>query len=315
MEPSPRRIEIFAPFGEAFETTKRILFQPFNFTKWLVIGFAAWLTTLFGGGFSFNYRRSIGHNDWNWNAQGHGNWLHNLPPWVLPVAIGGGLLVLALLVLVLWLQSRGRFIFTDCIVHNRGAIVAPWREYRAEGNSYFLFQLAVTFGCMLVFGGLGILFFFGWFRKNLLLPLPVLILLAVIFVLIAILLRFILVLMAPVMYRRRCRALEAFRAVWSLITGDPLIFLLFGLFYCLLLIASAMIGCLAVCLTCCIVAIPYVGTVLLLPLVMFLFTYQLCFLRQFGDSWDVWAVVRPSEPPTLPPTLPVPPVQQPPPSA
>ena len=43
MEPSEPRIEIFAPFGEAFETTKKILFQPFNLAKWFVIGFAAWL--------------------------------------------------------------------------------------------------------------------------------------------------------------------------------------------------------------------------------------------------------------------------------
>ena len=30
MEPSEPHIEIFAPFGEAFETTKKILFQPFD---------------------------------------------------------------------------------------------------------------------------------------------------------------------------------------------------------------------------------------------------------------------------------------------
>ena len=47
MEPTPPRIEIFAPFGEAFELTKKILFQPFDLAKWLVIGFSAWLATFF----------------------------------------------------------------------------------------------------------------------------------------------------------------------------------------------------------------------------------------------------------------------------
>jgi hypothetical protein len=37
------KIEIFEPFGAAFELMKRILFQPFDFAKWLVIGFAAFL--------------------------------------------------------------------------------------------------------------------------------------------------------------------------------------------------------------------------------------------------------------------------------
>jgi hypothetical protein len=45
------KIEIFKPFGEAFELMKKILFQPFDFKKWCVIGFAAFLTYLNGGGF------------------------------------------------------------------------------------------------------------------------------------------------------------------------------------------------------------------------------------------------------------------------
>jgi hypothetical protein len=49
------KIEIFKPFGEAFELMKKILFQPFDLGKWLVIGFAAFLASLSGGsGYSFN---------------------------------------------------------------------------------------------------------------------------------------------------------------------------------------------------------------------------------------------------------------------
>ena len=43
------KIEIFKPFGEAFELMKKILFQPFDLKKWLVIGFAAFLASLAGG--------------------------------------------------------------------------------------------------------------------------------------------------------------------------------------------------------------------------------------------------------------------------
>ena len=62
------KIEIFKPFGESFELMKKILFQPFNLSKWLVIGFAAWLANLGGGGGgagNFNYpdnRREDAHN-------------------------------------------------------------------------------------------------------------------------------------------------------------------------------------------------------------------------------------------------------------
>ena len=55
MNGSEPKIEIFKPFGEAFELMKKVLFKPFEFKKWLVIGFAAWLANL-GGVSGFNYR-------------------------------------------------------------------------------------------------------------------------------------------------------------------------------------------------------------------------------------------------------------------
>jgi hypothetical protein len=40
MNGTESKIEIFKPFGEAFELMKKVLFQPFDLKKWLVIGFA-----------------------------------------------------------------------------------------------------------------------------------------------------------------------------------------------------------------------------------------------------------------------------------
>jgi hypothetical protein len=100
--------------------------------------------------------------------------------------------------------------------------------------------------------------------------------------------------------------MEAFRDTLALISGYPGPFILFVLFYIVLVVATAAIGCAAACVTCCIVAIPYIGTVILLPLVMTLYAFPLCFLRQFGDQYDAWAVVKPE----LPPSPPAPPVQE-----
>ncbi len=309
---SQPRIEIFAPFGEAYELTKKILFQPFDLAKWLVLGFAAWLATFFSGG-GFNYRGWKGNQNWNWKSLPHGPFsVHEAQPWVIPVFFIVLLFALALIALLLWLNARGRFMFTDCIVRNRGAIVAPWREYHAEGNRYFVFQIVITFCSMIVFGGLALIFVLGHYWGATVLPLTLLILLAVGFVLVGVVLALVLRFMVPVMYRQRCDAMAAFWQVWALITANVGIFLLFALFYIVIYIAGAMIGCLAACVTCCIAALPYVGTVILLPVVTCLFAYPLCFVRQFGDAFDVWAVVRPEEPP--PPAPPIPPVQEPPPA-
>ncbi|HST29598.1 MAG TPA: hypothetical protein VLK27_02020, partial [Chthoniobacterales bacterium] len=134
MNGGEQKIEILKPFGEAFEVTKGILFQPFNFEKWLVIGFAAFLTGHFTGS-GFNV--PLG----NFPSR-HANQTFYYPDFeqwkpMLPALIGvSGLLVL--IVVLTWLRARGNFIFTDCIARNRAAIAEPWREYRPEGNSYFL---------------------------------------------------------------------------------------------------------------------------------------------------------------------------------
>src|SRR5438552_16678985 len=54
MNENGSKIEIFKPFSESFELMKKILFQPFDLKKWLVIGFAAFLASL-SGGFSLSF--------------------------------------------------------------------------------------------------------------------------------------------------------------------------------------------------------------------------------------------------------------------
>src|SRR5207249_9340168 len=142
MNGSEPRIEIFRPFGEAFELMRKILFQPFDLRKWLVIGFAAWLANLGGGGFNYPDNRR--------DAQKLKETIGQIPQPVLIIAICILVcFVLLLIVLVAWLRARGRFIFVDCIVKNRGAIRDPWPEFQKEGNSYLLFSLLAGVGFML----------------------------------------------------------------------------------------------------------------------------------------------------------------------
>jgi hypothetical protein len=109
------------------------------------------------------------------------------------------------------------------------------------------------------------------------------------------------------MYRRRCRAYEAFRAVTALIAANPGEILLYCLFLIVLALATVIVACLATCATCCIAAIPYIGTVILLPVFVLLRSFSLLFLRQFGPDYDVWAnFVPPEFLPILSPALPAP---------
>ena len=295
------KIEIFKPFGEAFELTKKILFQPFDVKKWFVIGFAAWLANLGGGvgGFNYQYNRRE-------DVQKLNEAISQIPH---PILVTGVcvliLFVLVLIVLFAWLRARGRFMFIDCVVKNRGAIVEPWRAFQKEGNSYFLFSLAVGLGlfafAVLLAAPLILLvvkgryyFFIHRDQLNIYLISAIaawaflVILLVLVWSLMA---NFI----VPVMYIQRCRASKSFGIVARLVAAQPGEILLYCLFLIVLALATTIVACLVTCATCCIAAIPYIGTVILLPVFVLLRSFSLLFLRQFGPEYDVWATFVPPE--------------------
>jgi hypothetical protein len=291
------KIEIFKPFGEAFELMKKILFQPFDFKKWLVIGFVAWLANLAGSGGGFNYQY-----DRREHVQTLNQTISQIPQPVLITGICVLIcLVLALVLVVAWLRARGGFMFTDCIVKNRGAVAAPWREFRTEGNSYFLFSLLVGFILLIAAAVLSLPFMVPIIADVTFRHTHTVYLISTIaawaFVMILLLVAWSVLasFMGPIMYVRRCRAFEAFGAAAGLISEHPGEVLLYWLFLIVLALASALVACVVTCATCCITAIPYVGTVILLPVFVLLRSFSLLFIRQFGPDYDVWANFMPPE--------------------
>ena len=139
-------LSVTDPVGAALDRTKRILFKPFDIRKWFVLGFCAFLAYLGWGG-------SGGPP----GGGGGGPSGAEVVDWIkanLGVIIAVGLIVLivvfVIVLLILWVRSRGKFMFIDGVVHNRGAVVAPWKAFRLHGNSLFLFSFALTFGIRLI---------------------------------------------------------------------------------------------------------------------------------------------------------------------
>lgn len=320
MDDSPRKIEIFAPFSAAIDLTKLILFQPFDIAKWLTIGFAAFLSNLAGGAGNFNFGRKFPTSgDWKYKSTSHDfvNAGATWPAWVWPLLIVCAIVFVAIVLALLWVGSRGKFIFADCVVRNRGAIVEPWKEFRREGNSYCRFLLLVGLLVMLAIGVAAAPFLIP-FALHGDWPTGVAVVLTacslgIIALLVALWLHLVSRFMIPIMYRQRCDATRAFRESSHLVMqhlGPVLLYLLFSV---VLAMAFLAIACVLTCVTCCITAIPYVGTVILLPVYVFFMAYLLLFLRQFGPEFDVWASVAPVEPapalidpPSVPPTEPPP---------
>jgi hypothetical protein len=224
----------------------------------------------------------------------------------------------ALGLLLTWLNSRGKFMFIDGIVHNRGAVVAPWSEYRREGNSLFLFQIVFGLCCFLVFLLLlaaCVLIAYPSIEAEtfgssavaaLAIGIPSVILYVITVGFIGMCLRHFVV---PIMYLRRIAVMEAWGIFrHEMLAGHVGTFVLYVLFQIVIGIAVGFLALAATCLTCCLSLLPYLGTVILLPLFVFEYSYHLCFLEQFGPEWtffrDEFApeteVTNPlSEPPAL----------------
>jgi hypothetical protein len=291
------KIEIFEPFGDAFEAMKRILFQPFDLKKWCVIGFAAFLSGSWSPGVNFN---SFSNKDWSFRSTKYGNSaVSDSMPWLIPLIIGLVVLILVLALVFMWIGARARFIFTDCVVRNRAAIAAPWREYRREGNSFFLFSLAVALLAILVFVGLALIIavplgLFSGAKVTHEFNAPIvcaIVFVGLVWVGLAVFFALVTQFMVAVMYRRRFLAREAFVDVSRLMLSRPGPFVLYVLFGIVLFLAFLIISTLLTCLTCCIAGLPYVSSVVFLPALVWLLAFKLLFLRQFGPEYDVWATV------------------------
>jgi hypothetical protein len=185
--------------------------------------------------------------------------------------------------------------FMDGIVKNRGAVVEPWREYRREGNSLFWFKFVFGFCCLLVFallvGGCVLIAMPSIEAREfgspavlaLVVGIPSLILFSITAGLIKLSLAHFVV---PIMYLRRIGVMAAWDEFrFQILAGRIGTLILYFLFQIVIGIAIGFLTLSATCMTCCLTAVPYLGTVILLPLVVFARSYTLYFLEQFGTEW------------------------------
>jgi hypothetical protein len=87
------------------------------------------------------------------------------------------------------------------------------------------------------------------------------------------------------MYVRGCRVGQAWREAGHLIGLHAGPLFLYVLLRIVLSVALGLLAFLAVCATLCIAMLPYLGTVILLPLYVFVRSYALHFFSQFDPAF------------------------------
>jgi hypothetical protein len=308
----PTEISVTAPVTPAIDRVKRMLFQPFNLGKWFVIGFCAWLACLgeSGGGSGGNFNSGGGGRGGGesfrsfWNEAMHFI-AHNLY-WIVPAVIVGAILLLAWGLLMAWLSSRGKFMFLHCVALDRAEVIRPWYEFAAEANSLFWFRFVLGLIEVVCFLPLlaGILLIVGrmLYRERadegaialaIVLGL-VLIALAICFALVR---KFTMDFVVPIMFLHRTSCTVAWKEFLGLLRDNVGRFILYVLFQIVLAIVIGFLVLAVVLVTCCIagclMALPYVGTVALLPVLVFDRSYSIYYLAQFGPTYNVFPPAQP----------------------
>jgi hypothetical protein len=276
-----------------------MLFRPFDAGKWFVVGFAAWLAGLasWGGGGGGSVSDNAGGAQLLHGVQDGWDWLssHELMAGML---LAGILTLLAVIVAVLWVSSRAKFIFLDNVVHNRAEIVEPWKRYQRLGNSLFVFRLVVALVCIpLALGVIGLFFWLavgpgGWTHLDGAATVAGAVGTAVLsmFLVVATLYTFFFLdaFVVPLMHRFDLGVMDAWRRFLTLLRARLGWFLASGLFVfllCVLALAAIFTtGIMTCCLGFLLLALPYVGTVLLLPLIITYRAFTVAFLGQFDPE-------------------------------
>ena len=154
-----KEIGISNPLEKAFDRVIEYCFQPFDFTKWMVMGFVAWIISMgeegFGNGinlFTNDYSKITSKLIFGQTKKAANeikNFIHDtfttevIVTTVL-ISIVVILIFITIWLLVAWLKAKFQFIFLDNIICNRAEIKRPWTEFDPQGTS--LFKWNIIFG-------------------------------------------------------------------------------------------------------------------------------------------------------------------------
>jgi hypothetical protein len=158
-------IDAIAP---AFETTKRLLFQPFRFRKWARLAIITLLSGEVGGsgnnfGTNYNFPTTPSDTDKDlvssFFAAQPWDWLMQNLVWVAIIAAAA----FGLFLVLLYINSVFRFLLFDAVLSDRTELGEGWGRWQEPGTSYFYWQLGFTVAMGGAFGlAVGLPVYLAW---------------------------------------------------------------------------------------------------------------------------------------------------------
>ncbi len=310
----PDKVSVIDPITPAIDRVKILLFRPFDLKRWFVIGFCAWLAYLGspgGGGAGGGGPHHAPGKPHELDAQiadalnKAKEFIVDNLNWIIPLVVIGVVVAIILWLVITWLNSQGRFMFLHCVAQNKAEVKNPWRKFKRHANSLFLFRIVLGIISFMVVGlpilGTVFLAIMAVCTNGLhAFSIPGIVILVLLIFVISVVLflvrKFTMDFVVPIMFLRTESCIVGWREFIILLSANKLRFALYLLFQIVIAVAIGAIiaigTCIGFCL-CCVSAllfVPYIGTVILLPLLVFIRAYSLYYLRQFGPAFDVFSL-------------------------
>jgi len=304
METVRKTISVVEPVNEAIQKTSLLLFEPFNLEKWFIIGFCAWLASLLQEGIrgatNFNFKNHPATPEQTQITE----FIRTHIVAVVTFAAVAIIVFFAIFLVLLWLNSRGRFMFIDCLAKNKAHVIEPWKTFKKQANSLFGFRLLLMLLGWVIIAAFFVSIIFltiilDTIKENFIASIAILC--TTIFFLIMAVLFFgcvqtlTLDFAIPIMYIHKIKTFAAWGKFMPMLKAHfwkITLYLLFkafiGISIGIITLLITFFGCCCMCGTGIILFIPYIGTVILLPFAAFLRFYTLCFMRQFGTEYDAF---------------------------
>lgn len=308
-------ISCTAAVEHAWERMKTLLFKPFSLKTWLLLAWCAWLAN-FGNGFNFNVNVDMPaplENSFNEYSAGNKEPLNELirsaiekitDPKIILIAVAVILLVAIISLALIWVRSVSEFVFLDNLINRTGKFRQPFKKYSSLGTSSFWWRLIFSIGSglfMLMAVALPLVLSIGWIQQcisektftmpdaipmtGILLAFALSMFAALIIVLIDF---FFTEFIVPIMYLKGAKSMESSLVFWDMLRAHAWTFTKYVLLSFVLRLASGLIIIIAILASCCLLAIPlaipYVGTVVMLPILVFFRLFGLELLNQFYQS-------------------------------
>ena len=293
------------PFSRGWRRMTNALFRPFDIKKWFIVGFTAFLAGLLDGGGSGGGPKSNWRNNIDWED------ISGLPflirEWILDhfelfsLIIFGIILLIAIIVVLTWISSRGKFMFLDNVIHNRALVKKPWYQFRNEGNSLFIWRLVFGFVVFAII----LLYLFIFFMtvvnfssadfepaKHVPSIVGFLFLFVMTIITVAYISLFLDHFIVPIMYKNNISATQAWSIFLKIFSQHWIHFILYGililLMYIVIIIMVIFIGLFTCCLGFILLIIPYISSVVTLPISYTFRAFSVEFLEQFGPEFEIF---------------------------